>query len=131
MSNDFFFLNTKEVRRGLTSSIPEGLRYCVNKDMLPSSMNGGSVNNFQENININSLNNNLAGLANLGSHLGGLGGLNSLANGLGATNGTNFFPTMIPHSSAQDSSIHNPMAALVAAGHQHTDLNSHIKSENN
>lgn len=123
----------EEVRRGLTSKIPEGLRYCVNKEMLPGSMNGGSsVNNFQENININSLNNNLAGLANLGSHLGGLGGLNSLANGLGTTNGTNFFPTMIPHSTAQDSSIHNPaMAALVAAGHQHADLNSHIKSENN
>lgn len=116
----------EEIRRALMGKIPDSLRFCVNKEMLPSSMNGNAMNNFAENLNLNNLGNlgNL-GLANLGN-LNNLNNLNSLtANGLG-TNGTNFFP-MIP--SAQDSSLHPSIAAL-AAGHQnHPDLNSHIKSE--
>lgn len=89
------------------------------------SMNGNSINNLSENIN----------LANLGGiNLNNLAGLNNLAavNGLSQANGTNFYP-IIPHSTAPDSSLHNSMAVAALAGHQShpgmPDL-SHMKPDN-
>lgn len=128
----------EEMRRGLTNKVPEGLRYCVNREMLTgNNMNGalGPVN-FTDNLNLNNLS-NLNGLANLGN-LNGLANLNNLnslaaANSLSAANGANFFP-MIQHSNAPDSSsLHNSIAVASLANHQPhstiSDLNSHIKTE--
>ena len=127
----------EEVRRALIGKIPEGLRFCVNREML-TAMNGNPVN-FQENSAL-SLNNltNLGNLSGIGiGNLNNLNNLNSLAaaNGLTSTNGSisgsSFFSMMPPHSSAQDASMHNPIAALAAAGHNPShasiqDLKSHI-----
>lgn len=108
----------EEIRRALIGKIPECLRYCVNKEMLPPSMNGNSVNSFADNLNLSNLGNLNIGLANIGN-LNSLNNLNNLAaNGLG--NGSTFFP-LISQSTAQDSSIHGPMAAL---GHNHSHPNN-------
>lgn len=123
----------EEVRRAIIGKIPEALRFCVNREML-TAMNGNPVN-FQENSTLNL--NNLTNLGNLsGIGLGNLNNLNNLnslaaANGLAGTNGSNFFSMIPPHSSAQDATLHNPIAALAAAGHNPShpniqDLKSHI-----
>jgi len=124
---------SEEIRRGLIGKMPESLKYCVNKDMLPHLMlNGNSMNSFGENINLNTLgslgqlsNLNLANLSNLNN----INNLNTLAaNGL-TTNGNFFHHGMIPHSSAPDSSSYHPSTMAVLAAQNHPDL-SHIKPEN-
>jgi len=117
----------EEIRRALLGKIPDSLKWCVNKELLPISMNGNSLNNFSENLNLSNLNmNNLNSLG-----LTNLNNLSSLAaNGL-TTNGTGFFPGMpgIPHSTAQETSLH-PIAQLAQQPHPGLpDLSSHIKSE--
>jgi len=104
----------EEIRRALQGRIPESLKSCVNREYLPSSMNGNSVASFADNLNLNL------------STLTGLNPAALAANGL-TTNGANFFPGMIPHSSAQD--LHPQLAALAASHQGHPDLNSNIKSE--